>query len=90
MASDDQEVEAWYLQGWCFFLMAESAKETNTKIEDLSWEELAQDSLECLEQCKTVSFIPLFYYLGSYLLLSHPVATRFAKSSGPCCARAHQ
>lgn len=54
MESDDQEVEAWYLQGWCFFLMAENAKETNTKVEELSWEELAQDSLDCLQQCKTV------------------------------------
>ena len=27
MASDDQEVEAWYLEGWCFFLMAEKAQE---------------------------------------------------------------
>ena len=54
MASDDQEVEAWYLEGWCFFLMAENAKETNTKVEELSWEELAQDSLDCLQQCKTV------------------------------------
>ena len=54
MESDDQEVEAWYLQGWCFFLMAESAKEADTKVEELSWEELAQDSLDCLQQCKLV------------------------------------
>ena len=58
MASDDQEVMAWYLQGWCFFLMAEQAKDTGTKIEDLSWEELARDSRDCLENCKTVSFFP--------------------------------
>ncbi|EJD06692.1 uncharacterized protein FOMMEDRAFT_102559 [Fomitiporia mediterranea MF3/22] len=54
MASDDQEVEAWYLEGWCFFLMAEQAKETETKIEDLSWEELAKDSRDCLESCRTL------------------------------------
>ena len=28
MASDDQHVEAWYLEGWCLYLMAEHAKET--------------------------------------------------------------
>lgn len=63
MVSDDQEVEAWYLQGWCFFLMAESAKETNSKIEELSWEELAQDALECLEQCKTVRCLPFIFLI---------------------------
>ena len=54
MASDDQEVEAWYLEGWCFYLMAEQAKNENIKIEDLSWEELAKDSRDCLETCKVV------------------------------------
>ncbi|THH06428.1 hypothetical protein EW145_g4093 [Phellinidium pouzarii] len=52
MASDDQDVEAWYLEGWCFFLMAEQAKETGMKIEDLSWEELAKDSRDCLDNCR--------------------------------------
>ena len=54
MASDDQEVEAWYLEGWCFYLMAEQAKSENIKIEDLSWEELARDARDCLETCKVV------------------------------------
>ena len=61
MASDDQEVEAWYLEGWCFYLMAEQAKEENKKIEELSWEELARDARECLENCRVarlaVSFV---------------------------------
>ena len=35
--------------------MAEQAKETDSKVEDLSWEELAKDALECLETCVTVS-----------------------------------
>ncbi len=54
MASDDQEVEAWYLEGWCFYLMAEQAKESGQKIDDLGWEELAKDARECLETCRTV------------------------------------
>ncbi|KAL5485970.1 hypothetical protein ACEPAI_7014 [Sanghuangporus weigelae] len=54
MALDDQEVMAWYLQGWCLFLMAEQAKETGAKVEELSWEELAKDARECLENCKTL------------------------------------
>lgn len=56
MATDDQEVEAWYLEGWCFFLMSESAKESGDgKLDDMGWEELAKDSRDCLETCKVVS-----------------------------------
>jgi hypothetical protein len=59
MASDDEEVEAWYLEGWCFFLMAEQARERGGKLDDLTWEELARDSRDCLETCKTVRFFEL-------------------------------
>ncbi|KZT00802.1 TPR-like protein [Laetiporus sulphureus 93-53] len=52
MATDDQEVEAWYLEGWCFFLMAEQAQENGGKLDELSWEELARDARDCLETCK--------------------------------------
>ncbi|EKM78886.1 hypothetical protein AGABI1DRAFT_121265 [Agaricus bisporus var. burnettii JB137-S8] len=55
MSTDDQEVEAWYLEGWCFFLMSESAKEAESgKLDDISWEELAKDSRDCLETCKVL------------------------------------
>ena len=54
MASDDQEVEAWYLEGWCFFLMAEQANENGGKLDELSWEELARDARDCLETCQMV------------------------------------
>lgn len=56
MASDDQEVEAWYLEGWCFFLLAEKARENGAKVEDLSWEELAQDGRDALERCQMVRY----------------------------------
>ncbi|KAI0707353.1 TPR-like protein [Earliella scabrosa] len=52
MASDDQEVEAWYLEGWCFFLMAEQAQESGGKLDELTWEELARDARDCLETCQ--------------------------------------
>ncbi|KAF7966534.1 hypothetical protein HWV62_38058 [Athelia sp. TMB] len=53
MASDDQDVEAWYLEGWCFFLMAEEAKDREGgKLDELGWEELARDALDCLETCQ--------------------------------------
>jgi len=52
MAFDDQEVEAWYLEGWCFFLMAEQAQESGVKVEDLTWQELAKDARDCLETCQ--------------------------------------
>jgi hypothetical protein len=53
--TDDQEVEAWYLEGWCFMLMGEDAKEKGIKVEDLSWDELARDARDCLETCRHVS-----------------------------------
>jgi hypothetical protein len=54
MGADDQEVEAWYLEGWCFFLMSEQAKESGGTMEDLTWEELAKDARDCLETCQMV------------------------------------
>lgn len=56
IATDDQEVEAWYLEGWCFFLMSETAKEScDGRLDDMSWGELGKDSRDCLETCKVVS-----------------------------------
>ncbi|PCH42393.1 TPR-like protein [Wolfiporia cocos MD-104 SS10] len=52
MASDDQEVEAWYLEGWCFFLMAEQAQEAGGALDGLAWGELARDARDCLETCQ--------------------------------------
>ena len=57
MASDDQEVEAWYLEGWALYLMAELANESpdgKLEGEGLSWEELAKDARDCLETCRNV------------------------------------
>lgn len=54
LASDDQEVEAWYLEGWCFNLMASHSRETGEKVEGLGWDELSRDALDCLEACQTV------------------------------------
>lgn len=52
MASDDQEVEAWYLEGWCFFLMAEKAQAGGGTLGELTWDQLARDARDCLETCK--------------------------------------
>jgi len=60
LAIDDQEVEAWYLEGWCFCLMADQARETNKTVEGLSWEELARDAMDCLETCQMVSLWDFF------------------------------
>ena len=54
MAFDDQEVEAWYLEGWCFFLMAEKAQENGGSLNELTWEQLAKDARDCLETCRMV------------------------------------
>lgn len=55
MSSDDQEVEAWYLEGWCFYLMSEQAQESGGSIDGLTWQELAKDSRDCLEACQVVN-----------------------------------
>ncbi|CAE7075239.1 unnamed protein product [Rhizoctonia solani] len=68
VAEDDQDVEAWYLEGWCLWGMAERVKageklqESDEKgkgkgkqevvDEELGWEELARDARDCLETCK--------------------------------------
>jgi len=54
MAADDQDVEAWYLEGWCFFLMSEQAQESGGKLDDLTWQEVARDSRDCLETCQVL------------------------------------
>ncbi|KAJ7274372.1 hypothetical protein B0H12DRAFT_1088361, partial [Mycena haematopus] len=56
MASDDQEVEAWYLEGWCFFLMSEQAQapENSGKLDELTWQELAIDARDCLATCESL------------------------------------
>ncbi|TFK47776.1 TPR-like protein [Heliocybe sulcata] len=55
IATDDQLVDAWYLEGWCFFLMAEQARESGADLEGLSWMDLARDARDCLEMCKKLS-----------------------------------
>ncbi|KAF8686792.1 hypothetical protein AX14_003803 [Amanita brunnescens Koide BX004] len=54
MAADDQDVEAWYLEGWCFFIMSEQAQENGGTLDDLTWQELARDSRDCLETCRVL------------------------------------
>ncbi|KAJ7639872.1 hypothetical protein DFH06DRAFT_1001372 [Mycena polygramma] len=54
MSSDDQEVEAWYLEGWCFFMMSEQAQENGGKLDELTWQELATDARDCLATCEVL------------------------------------
>lgn len=71
IATDDQDVEAWYLEGWCFFMMAEQAQENEGQLDGLTWQELARDSRDCLETCKTVRpYHSPRYHSVTYLDLS--------------------
>ncbi|KAH7907706.1 hypothetical protein BJ138DRAFT_1092322 [Hygrophoropsis aurantiaca] len=58
LAADDGEVEAWYLQGWAFWLMGERAREggggEGEGEEELGWEELWRDARDCLETCRAL------------------------------------
>ena len=88
MASDDEEVEAWYLEGWCFFLMAEQAHAQGGKLNELTWEELGRDSRDCLETCKTVrSFGASRKFCGA---ISCILATYQPRASRPSSARARR
>ena len=70
MASDDQEVEAWYLEGWCFFLMSEQAQENGGQLDELTWQELARDARDCLETCKVVRVAGLTLILMLILVMN--------------------
>ena len=60
LATNDEEVEGWYLEGWCFFLMAEQARESMVNVGQLTWEEIARDARNCLEICQNVSIFSGF------------------------------
>ncbi len=54
LLTDDQDVEAWYLQGWCFVLISQ-AQQVPTELEDeTTMDELRQDARNCLETCVQV------------------------------------
>ena len=80
MASDDQDVEAWYLEGWCFYLMGQQKKEGRSLdgAEDLSWEDLHRDARDCLETCKTVSSVILYAF--SFISLNMNRTTKLHES----------
>jgi len=63
MASDDQEVKAWYMKGWAFYLMTElTHKSSNGKLqgEGLALEELGKDARDYLETCRDVGGLEMF------------------------------
>lgn len=60
LATDDANVEGWYLMGWSWFLLAERRKEGDMTVvqglgedgEQLEWQDMARDSRDCLETCR--------------------------------------
>jgi len=62
MASDDQEVKAWYMQGWAFYLMTEPP--TNHQMGSCKarvWlGGLTKDARDCLETCRNVGGLEMF------------------------------
>ncbi|KZT51999.1 TPR-like protein [Calocera cornea HHB12733] len=47
---DDQEVEAWYLEGWCFWLMAQE-EAPQKPWEDMTKDDMLRDARDCLDTC---------------------------------------
>ena len=88
MASDDQEVEAWYLEGWAFYLMAELAHDSpNGKLEGegLTWEELAKDARDCLETCRNVGVLKMVFRVvdaDRHNLVAHSPRARRRPNTG--------
>lgn len=71
LATDDTNVEGWYLMGWAWWLVAERRKEGDMSAiqglggddcENLEWQDLARDSRDCLETCRMVS---IFFFGGA-------------------------
>lgn len=85
MASDDQEVEAWYLEGWCFFMMTERAQENGGTFNDLTWEQLARDGRDCLDTCQMVR---RSHFASHAFPKSHFLAACEPRTSGRASARA--
>lgn len=60
VATDDAQVEAWYLMGWAWWLRAERRREGGEPVEgndEGEWEDMARDARECLETCRMVSAV---------------------------------
>ncbi|VDC04773.1 unnamed protein product [Peniophora sp. CBMAI 1063] len=49
LAADDTDAEAWYLDGWAHFLIAEQAHEAGKAKEE--WEDEAREARDSLESC---------------------------------------
>ncbi|KAG6333530.1 hypothetical protein ID866_5555 [Astraeus odoratus] len=62
LATDDSNVEGWYLMGWTWWLLAERTKGGDSSAlqclsddgECLEWQDMARDSRDCLETCRTL------------------------------------
>lgn len=76
LASDDANIEGWYLMGWAWWLSAERKKEGDVSATvglgedggELEWQDIARDARDCLETCQTVGDLytprsPLLFFL---------------------------
>ncbi|KAH7884753.1 hypothetical protein F5I97DRAFT_1891871 [Phlebopus sp. FC_14] len=62
LATDDANVEGWYLMGWAWWLIAERRKEGDVTVshglsgegEEMEWQDMARDARDCLETCLTL------------------------------------
>jgi tetratricopeptide (TPR) repeat protein len=72
LATDDTNIEGWYLIGWTWWLLAERKKQGDVAAtvglgEDgrqLEWQDMARDARDCLETCQTVGGFSTFSFLS--------------------------
>lgn len=69
LATDDVNIEGWYLMGWTWWLLAQRKKEGDVAAaataglgedaRELEWQDMAGDARDCLETCRTVGSFSL-------------------------------
>lgn len=84
LATDDGNIEGWYLMGWAWWLLAERKKDGDISAtaelgedgQQLEWQDMARDARDCLETCQTVGHLSLDFLAIGMDVLSL-VAARF-------------
>ena len=69
LATDDTNIEGWYLMGWTWWLLAERKKDGDVSAtpelgddgQELGWQDMARDARDCLETCQTVGHFSLTF-----------------------------
>ena len=87
LATDDTNIEGWYLMGWTWWLLAERKKDGDAPAsaepgddgQELEWRDMAKDARDCLETCQTVGHFSFTFLTIRIEVLSCLVAAHVPK-----------